>query len=106
MNARTQIISSPGKFEGEPVYVREFADCQSDEDIFSGSDESLMVYAVYYLTAKERKALELDEDDENLILWTDSQGFVYSRLMSDSDLGAFRAEVESEQQTEDEDGSC
>jgi len=93
VNDKTRIIGDPGKFEGECVFVRDLwhdvvMNGMEDETVYDGDTP----VSVVLLDKETRKDFELDETDYAVCLWEDSNGFVRSRVMSESDLTAFRSE--------------
>jgi len=77
------IITDPGKYEGEQWYVPEYwekvLDGKSDQTI---SDDTTQ-YSLFRLCAEDAPVLKGYADPgEWLILWEDDQGFVHSRVMS------------------------
>ena len=96
MKKLSDTIREPGKFEGEPRYVRNLwensMDGMEDETIYDCDTP----VSVFKLNAEDRAAFDLDSADYAVCLWEDSNGFVHSRVMSESDLDSFRSECESE----------
>jgi hypothetical protein len=75
------IIRSPGKFEGEPVYVPAFwedvLEGFADEE---GEDEDGTVISTIVVDEDDVKAFPELKDIRRVSLWEDSQGFVRSVL--------------------------
>lgn len=71
------IIRSPGKFEGEPVYVPCFWDIalEMGSDEMGENDED-----VFYPTDEDRKHWPELGGVRVLILWESSDGFVCSKI--------------------------
>ncbi len=68
------IISSPGKFEGEPVYAPFFWDTLLE----GGADEELEDgAAVFYVTTEERREFPELADIATVSLWETESGFIY-----------------------------
>ena len=74
------IIRSPGKYEGEPLYVPYF-DAEVAEDFGEN-------YRVFYLTEKEKEII--NTLDDVLILHYTESGFVESETCSKPELEIIR----------------
>jgi hypothetical protein len=90
-----EIIRDPGKFEGEPVYVRDMwtdivCNGMEDESLY---DAGQQIYVLVF-DKMDRATYALDDDDYAILLWEDSVGFVHSRHINEADLNAFRKECE------------
>lgn len=71
---RDGIITSPGKFEGEPIYAPYYwaMDCMGM------ADEYVLDVAIFFVTDQDRKEFpELDQFLELVEIWSDDQGFVH-----------------------------
>lgn len=82
------IITSPGKFEGEPLWLAGFYEymLQGAEDGLEGPEGNISVF----LITDEDRALfsHLPADVTELRLWTDDQGFLhYSLEQSGREVG-------------------
>ena len=73
------IIVSPGKFEGEMLYVPYFYYLDPDEEEYQEND----FYMKWYFITKEDIDLfhELEGFD-TIVLWESDQGFCYSELFN------------------------
>jgi hypothetical protein len=78
------ICTNPGKFEGEPLYVEDFWQFvlggAEDETI----DDNETPVAVFLLDTDQRTRYGFDEQDHALLIWESDQGFVNSRIMSET----------------------
>lgn len=90
-----QVIDrNPGKFEGEPEYVKAFwevmMDGGADETIYEGDHP----HEVFVLSDEDRMKYGFDEEDYALVLWESDQGFVNHEVISKAGLNAFRTHCE------------
>lgn len=92
------IIRDPGKFEGEPTYVRGFWDLRSgDEQIYDGDQ----LHEVFILTEEDRSEWpDLDPDAAALVLWETTDGFVLHREMTEPELDQFRRACDTDERHE------
>ncbi len=85
----TQIIREPGKFEGEPLYVRELWELGleggASETVYDGETP----VDVFILTDGDRESYKLDADDYAILLWESETGFVNSRVMTETQFDDF-----------------
>ena len=91
----TNIISSPGKFEGEPSWLPELLACIEvcDEEIWDG--ETLL--AVFKLDSEIRQHIGEDaEGYDVVVVWETEQGFATQRLMTTGELNRLRANCEQD----------
>ena len=82
--SRDGIITSPGKFEGEPVWVPQMW----DECLEGGSDEDKQVGEVLYslMTPNpDEKDAWPELDTYGVVLWESPSGFVHHHLIRDSE---------------------
>ncbi len=97
----TDTIKDPGKFEGEPAYVRELwenvLDGRSDETLYLGDQP----FDVFYLDDVDRDRYEESTDTVAIILWETEQGFVNHAAVTSRELKAFRRDCEALSAEED-----
>jgi len=78
------VIRSPGKFEGEMLYVPYFWEMVMNGFSSPSYDEDNCLYNELDITKEDREKFpELDRDDEKattIELYEDLQGFVYGEL--------------------------
>lgn len=77
------IITSPGKFEGEPIFVAHYWDSVDDADCIEPlRDEYGPMCYRFVLTADELEDYPgLGHDAVELVLWEDDQGFVHHEIV-------------------------
>jgi hypothetical protein len=85
----TNIICSPGKFEGEPTYVPDYwRDSDGCDETIDDDDTPV---SVFILGEKDRTTIGPDADGQHaLLLWEDGNGFVHSQFMTEAELKAAR----------------
>lgn len=90
----TTIITTPGKFEGEPTYVPHFWDGDGEDDsFFDGGD----LIRAWRPTAEDRAEWPDLQDVAVFVLWERSDGFVCSREFTDSsEYEAIRAQCDAD----------
>lgn len=98
----TDIIRTPGKFEGEPVYVRTLWDSTMDgceDDTLYDGDTPV---SVFFVDAAMRAAFDLPAQTYAIILWESETGFVNSRLTSRADYDQLVTDLASADDGEQE----
>jgi hypothetical protein len=83
----TGVIKSPGKFEGEKIYSPYFFEFYLNG---FGGDEIYIndeLYNCYEITKDDRAMFpeDLNDNDCGVILWENSQGFVYCTVYNETD---------------------
>jgi hypothetical protein len=96
----TTVISSPGKFEGEPAWLPELFYVSADSEIWDAST----LIAVFKLDAELRALVgaSADESDAYLLVWETEQGFAEHRFLSSAAFARFEAECEAGESDEAE----
>lgn len=83
-------ITSPGKFEAEPIYAPYFYsmdDC--DEELVDDNNDTAFVY--YVKTYDRLEFPELSENDAFVVLTESDQGFVSCRAFSNDEMVQYHA---------------
>lgn len=83
MSDKSQLITEPGKFEGEPTWVPEWWDL----GMHGCADEDVNGVWKFYLGDEDREANPDFADYNTLYLWEDDQGFVHHDLDWRTDHG-------------------
>ena len=96
--AKTDIIRDPGKFEGEPQYVRDYWDDGGGEETIYDGDTPC---EVFHLSDDERETVDADADEEYLLIWETEQGFVCHRILTSFQLDKFRTACDVDERAED-----
>ena len=93
------IITSPGKYQGEPAWVPYLDNQDADQDFYDGADTLYRAYKIvtrdvlFYPDLRGVFAVVLTESDD---------GFVHAKTFATSyDLGVFINECELEAETEE-----
>jgi hypothetical protein len=95
----TNIISSPGKFEGEPSWLPALLSEQADEEIYDAGN-----WIGVFMLDEEIKA-HIGSDAEGydaVVVWETEQGFVGQRLLTMAELDTFRAACEQDAAVEED----
>ena len=82
-STKNGIIFSPGKFEGEPIYVPYFWEillngCYSDDDEYDEND--ILISSIISIDEIDKRFFPELEGYSKIVLWESDQGFVYHRL--------------------------
>jgi hypothetical protein len=95
----TNIISSPGKFEGEPSWLPALLAEPADEEIYDSGNW----LGVFQLDDEIRAHVGADaEGYDAVVVWETEQGFASQRLLTTEQLDALRAECEADAANEDD----
>lgn len=84
-NDLTEIIRQPGKFEGEPAYVRDVLwplVLDGGADVELSEDDGDSPVSVFFLDAPMRREYELADTDHAILVWERSDGFVCSSVVN------------------------
>jgi hypothetical protein len=93
------IITSPGKFQGEPVYAPYLYNQGADQE-YLGADETL--YHAYKISREDREHYPALGGVFAVVLYERDDGFVVSSAFKTAyDLGVFIAECEATAETEE-----
>jgi hypothetical protein len=94
------IITSPGKYQGEPAWVPYLDNQGADQDFYDGADTLYRAYKVSKIDKEYHPALR---DVFAVVLHESDDGFVYARTFATAyELGTFINECELEAEAEDE----
>ena len=93
----SNIIRSPGKFEGEPRYVPYFFDAELNGAPDDELDDSGTLVTVFKITEEDVGLYpELANNvDRFICLWESDDGFAYHDIISRDGLGIYIADIES-----------
>ena len=90
--------ASPGKFEGEPAYVRYFW-----SDIMDGFGEPFVLDGAHAdildIEPGEQELFGIESQYEYIVLWEDDNGFVFHRLLT-------REEYDADEELGHEEDDC
>jgi diphthamide synthase subunit DPH2 len=89
----SDIIKDPGKFEGEPTYAPHFYDIVMNGFEFDSVIDGDTQYSACTVDADDVAKFPALESVDLVVLWSDSQGFVYTREMSTADWDQLVADV-------------
>lgn len=94
--ALTDTIREPGKFEGEPEYVRDVLwpmvlDGASDETLYDGDS----AIEFFFVDDNLRREYELSANTAVLAVWERTDGFVMHRAMSQQEFDRVKRAIES-----------
>lgn len=96
-----QIITDPGKFEqshwSDVLFWNMANEGFSDEEIFDGDT----LISVFHIDIPDREAFELLPDVDYVVIWEDSQGFVYSLWLSEDEYQRWLDLIENEESDEE-----
>ena len=94
------IITSPGKYQGEPAWVPYLDNQDADQDFYDGADTLYRAYKVSKIDKEYHPALR---DVFAVVLHESDDGFVHARPFATSyELGTFINECELEAEAEAE----
>lgn len=93
------IITSPGKYQGEPAWVPYLDNQDADQDFYDGADTLYRAYKVSKIDKEYHPALR---DVFAVVLHESDDGFVHAKTFATSyALGVFINECELEAETEE-----
>lgn len=97
----TNIIRTPGKFEGEPLWLVDLyesgvLESASDETLYEGNGETAV--DVFYIDDDDLRAklgTDASADSYAVLVWTTEQGFVCQRVMTYFEFDRYKRELEA-----------
>lgn len=93
------IITSPGKYQGEPAWVPYLDNQDADQDFYDGADT---LYRAYKIATRDVLFYPALRDVFAVVLTESDDGFVHAKTFATSyDLGVFINECELEAETEE-----
>jgi hypothetical protein len=96
----TDIDRTPGKFEGEPEYLKTLWDSVLDGASDDVIDDGDRVYSVFRLSADDKRDYATDADI--IIVWESDQGFVNMRHLDSAEFAALCANFDTDTAGQDQ----